>query len=102
MAAAASSRWSRRSSRPRRRVTPPLWSAGGELHHLGEPEAVAGRIAEAGIDAVGPLLGRLDELDAAALELLVAGLAVVGGEEHRAGEALGHEVADLGRRLLVH
>ena len=43
--------------------------------HLGEPERVARRVVEAGVDAVGALLGLLGELDAARLELLVVGAA---------------------------
>src|SRR3954452_24768248 len=63
-----------------------------ELPDLREPEAVARRVAEAGVDAVGPLLGLLGELDAAALEQLDVGVDVVGGQEDRSGEALAHEV----------
>src|SRR5262249_44724553 len=45
---------------------PGSWVARGALHSsqvadLCEPERVAGRIAEAGVDAVRPLLGRLGE-----------------------------------------
>ena len=64
---------------------------------LGEAEAVARRVAEAAVDAVG-LLGRLlGELDAARRHLLVGLHAVVGGEEQSPGEALRHEVRDLAR-----
>ena len=69
--------------------------------HLGEPERVARRVVEARVDAVGALLGLLGELDAARLELLVVRAHVVGGEEERAGEALGGEVEDLLARLVV-
>ena len=72
-----------------------------QLRHLGEPERVARRVVEARVDAVGALLGLLGELDAARLELLVVRAHVVGGEEERAGEALGREVEDLLARLVV-
>jgi len=38
--------------------------------------------------SVGPLFGRLGELDSPSLEFLVGRLAVLGGEEDGAGEAL--------------
>ena len=71
--------------------------ASGErlLVHLGEPERVARRVVEAGVDPVRALLGLLGELDAAGLELLVGRTAVLGGEEDGAGEPLGGEVEDL-------
>src|SRR4029079_19277530 len=53
----------------------------GELLDLREPDVVARRVAEARVDAVRTVLGLVDELDAAALELLVGGAAVVRGEE---------------------
>ena len=57
------------------------------LARLREPEVVAGRVAEAGVDAVRLLRRLLRELDAAALQLLVRPLAVVGREEEPAGGA---------------
>src|SRR5262249_33936274 len=69
---------------------------------LREAEAVPGRIAETGIDPVRTLLRVLGELDAAALELLVLGADVIGGQEHRAGEALRHQILDLFGRVRVH
>src|SRR5690349_2613591 len=68
------------------------------LHH---PELVAGRIAEARVDAVR-LLGRLlRELDAAPRELLEAGAAILGREEEPARGALGEQVENLLPRLVV-
>ncbi len=52
--------------------------------------------------AVGALLGRLDELHASGLELLVGGAAVVGREEDRPREALGHHGSDLVGGVGVH
>src|SRR5262249_21874943 len=76
----------------------PGWCGSTALHHA---ELVAGGIAEAGVDAVG-LLGRLlRELDAARRELVVAGAAVLGGEEEAARRALGEQVEDLAARLVV-
>src|SRR5204862_3265832 len=48
---------------------------------LGQAEAVAGRVAEPGVDPVGALLGFLGELHAAALELLVVSPHAGRGEE---------------------
>src|SRR5262245_44335651 len=89
----------------RRRASPPRdaavadgpggRSAGREVDQLGQAKRVAGDVAEASVDAVGPLLGRLGELDAPGHELVVGGLAVVRGQEHRAGEALGGQRAHL-------
>ena len=62
---------------------------------LHQADGVARRVAEGGVDAVGALRGLLAELDAAALELLVAGPAVVGREEQAAGGALGHQSRSL-------
>src|SRR5436190_70349 len=73
-----------------------------ELDYLRQPERVPGRVAKAGVDSVGTLLRVLGELDAPALELLVVRAHVVGGEEHRAREPLGHEPLDLLGRLGVH
>src|SRR5688500_8686942 len=58
------------------------------LHDLRETDAVPRRIAEPTVDPVGPLLGRLGELDTLGDELVVRLLAVVGREEQRACEAL--------------
>jgi hypothetical protein len=55
--------------------------------HLGEADAVSGGIAEAGVDAVGALLRGFGEFDAAPLQLLVGRLAIVCGEEDRAGQS---------------
>src|SRR3954449_1506963 len=74
---------------------------GGDLAHLGQAEVVARRVAEAAVDSVGPLLGRLVELDAAGLERLVIAVDVVGGEEDGPGGALGHEGAHLLGGLVV-
>src|SRR6185312_9181989 len=63
----------------------------GRQLHLGQAEAVAGWVAEAAVDPVGPLLRRFGELDPTGPQLLVGGLAVVGGEEDGAGEALAHQ-----------
>src|SRR4051794_35339828 len=65
------------------------------LPDLGETEAVARRITESRVDAVGAFLGLLGELDAAALELLIGGVDVVGREEDRPREALRHEAPHL-------
>src|SRR5436309_16066802 len=73
-----------------------------QLANLGEPDVVARRIAEGGVDPVGPLLRLLGEIDAAPLELLVRGLAVLGGQEDRPGEALRHQASYLLTRLGVH
>ena len=51
---------------------------------LREAQTVAGGVAEAGVDAVRPGLGRLHELDTAGAQLFVRLLAVVGRQEHRA------------------
>src|SRR5690349_4744634 len=68
---------------------------------LSHPEVVAGGIAEPRVDPVR-LLGRLlRELDAAALQLLVARPAVVGREEEPAGRALREQLVDRCARLLV-
>ncbi len=56
---------------------------GLRLHHralLHDPERVAGRVAERGVDPVGALGRLLGELDAALAELLVGRAAVVAGE----------------------
>jgi hypothetical protein len=57
---------------------------------------VSRRVAEAGVDAVQLLRRLLQELDAAALQLLVAGLDVVRGEEE-AAPAGGVGLQDAGR-----
>ena len=62
---------------------------------------VARRVAEPAVDAVRALLGRLGELHAAALELLVGGAAVVRGEEDRVRGALAHQRAHLLGGLVV-
>src|SRR4051812_16646352 len=67
----------------------------GVLRDLREAQVVARRVAERRVDAVRTLLGRIDELDAAALELLVGRPAVVGGEEDGAGRTLARELLDL-------
>ena len=58
-----------RRRRPGERQTlsarPPR-SGGCQLSNLGQADAVAGRVAEAGVDPVRALLGRFGELDAAA------------------------------------
>src|SRR3954463_9300261 len=72
-----------------------------QLPHLRQADVVAGRVAEGGVDAVGPLLGRVDELEAAGLELLVGGLAVVRGEEDRRRDALRDHAAKLLGGLLL-
>src|SRR5215207_488300 len=77
-------------------------SAPGPLGRgLDQPERVAGRVAEAGIDAVGTFGGLLGELDAAGLELLVGGPAVLGPEDEAARSALRHDLLHLvgGRRV---
>jgi hypothetical protein len=51
------------------------------LRGLDHPVLVARRIAEAGIDAVGPLHWLLAELDALRLELIGGGSAIVGGND---------------------
>ena len=77
-----------------RRSAPGPRRAGLHLHH---PHRVAGRVAEAGVEAVG-LLGRLlAELDALRLQLLVRAAAVVGGEEQAAGGALRDDRLELRR-----
>src|SRR3954470_10490189 len=63
---------------------------------LDQPRRVARGVTERGVDAVGPLCRLLGELDSAALELLVGGLAVVGAEEDPAGSALGDDLLELG------
>src|SRR5207253_3240562 len=68
---------------------------------LDHPEVVAGRIAEAGVDAVRLLRRLLCELHSALLELLIRGAAVVRREEQAAGGALRHQRLDLVARLLV-
>src|SRR5829696_1446054 len=67
------------------------------LHH---PDLVAGRVPKPGVDPVRLLRRLLGELDAAALELLVARLAILRREEEAAGRALGDDVLDLPLRLL--
>src|SRR4029077_10763095 len=69
-----------------------LPSIGRNLRQLGESHTVAGRITEPAVDAVRHLMWLLGELDAAGLELFVAGLAVLGDEEDSACEALRGEV----------
>src|SRR5881628_39739 len=69
--------------------------SGRELPHLGQPEAVAGGIAKPCVDSVRPLLGLLGELDAASLELLVGGPAILCGEEDRPREARRHQASHL-------
>src|SRR5215207_7959003 len=69
--------------------------SGRDLAPLREPDVVAGRVAERRVDPVRPLLGLLDELDAAALELLVGSAAVVGRQEDRPGGALRRQALDL-------
>ena len=59
-----------------------LLSSAEVVGHLGEADAIAGGVAEAGVDAVGPGLGRLDELDTSGAQLFVCLLAVVGRQEH--------------------
>src|SRR4051794_37085085 len=66
----------------------PRTSEGGELADLREAQMVARGIAEGRVDAVGPLLGLVHELDAARLELLVGRVDVVRGQEDRPGAAL--------------
>ena len=85
VALAGRARWSARSRgacRMTRLRGTPLAGGGSDLGELlvdlRQAEGVAGRVAEAGVDAVRALLGRLGELDAAGRELLVGGLAVVG------------------------
>src|SRR5277367_4880955 len=70
-------------------------STGGDLAQLGQPHAVTGRVTKPGVDPVWHLTRRLGELHAASHQLLVADLAVVGGEEHRAGEALRDDLQHL-------
>ena len=65
------------------------------LAHLRQPELVAGRIAERGVDAVRALLGRLGELEPARGELLVGGLRIVGREQDVPGPPLRHHAPDL-------
>src|ERR1700730_3662689 len=77
-------------------------SDGLDLPHLGQPKAVARRVTEAGVDAVGPLLRLLGEFDASRPELLIGGLAVVGGEKDGSREALGHQGAHLLGGLGIH
>src|SRR4051794_22810886 len=90
----SSSRWSGTTAAPASSTRPRYLP----LHH---PEVVAGRVAEAGVDAVRLLRRLLQELDAALLELVVALLDVVGGEEEAARRALGEQVVDLLPRVLV-
>ena len=59
------------------------------------------RVAEPRVDAVGLLARLLRELDTACLQLLVAGLHVVGGEEEAARGALGQQAEDLLACLVV-
>src|SRR5439155_7572386 len=68
---------------------------------LGEAVVVARRVAEAGVDTVRLLRRLLRELDAAALQLLVALVRVLGREEETAGRALRQQGPDLLPRLLV-
>src|SRR5450759_738280 len=73
---------------------------GRELH---DADVVAEGIAEPEVGAIEVLFRLRSELDAATLQRLVGLLAVVGGEaERETGRALGNELADLRRRLLVH
>src|SRR5207247_8535558 len=65
--------------------------AADRLLRLVHPDLVARRVAETGVDTVGLLRGLLEELHAAGLELLVAGPAVVRGEEQAARGALRHD-----------
>src|SRR5688572_29215126 len=75
---------------------------GSGVGELGQAEAVARRVPEPGVDAVGPLLGRFGELDAERAQLLVALLAVVGLEEVGGAEPLGHDLAQLLGGVVVH
>src|SRR5581483_8431533 len=75
--------------------SPPCGSARDEVEHLRQPDRIARRVAEAGVDPVRALLGRLGEFDAAIAQLLVRRAAVLGRQEHGAGHPLGHQVADL-------
>src|SRR5262245_50616054 len=59
-------------------------ATGSVLRHA---EPVAGVVLEEGLDAVGALLGRRQELDAAGLELLVGLAAIVGVEDAAAEHA---------------
>src|SRR5262249_30464695 len=52
-----------------------------ELANLRQPDVVSGGVAERGVDPVGLFLGLVDELDAAALQLVEVGADVVGREE---------------------
>src|SRR5277367_2639391 len=72
------------------------------IGQLGKPDAVAGRVAESAVDAVRHVVGYLGELHALGPQLLVGGLAVVGGEEYRAGETLRHHFAHLNAGSVVH
>src|SRR5260370_792576 len=74
----------------------------GQLPNLGEPDVVAGGIAERRVDAVRTLLRLLDELHTAGAELLVGGAAVIGDEEDRPGETLAHQGAYLLGGVGVH
>jgi hypothetical protein len=71
----------RASAQPRPRCAQLDDSDGGQLPHFGEPNVVARGVAERRVDPVRPLLGLLDELEAAALQLLVRRMDVVGREE---------------------
>src|SRR6266511_175138 len=69
-----------------------------QLHHSG---LVARGVAEPRVDPVGLLVRLLLELDTTALELLVGGLDVVGGEEEAAGGTLRNERLELLTRFFV-
>ena len=77
-------------------VAPPWSQTSAHGGALREPDAVARRVAEARVDAVGLHVGLLGELDAPAEQLLVRLHRVVGGEEDRAREALGRQLAICG------
>src|SRR5437868_3732069 len=75
----------------------PLVSPTGLLDglQLGESDVVPGRVTECSVDPVRPWFWLLHELDSTPGQLFVGGLAIVGGQENRAGKALGHEVPHL-------
>ena len=73
------------------------------VRDLADADAVAERVTDAEVGAVGLLADLVGDVDAGGHQLLVEAVRVVGAEHDRAtGGALGEEVADLGRGGLVH
>src|SRR3954468_16493385 len=77
-------------------------SSRGDRRRLGDADAVAGRVADAGVDAVELVDRLLRDVDAAVAQALDRGAAVVDLEDQRWVVALGQDLTDLVAARLVH